>query len=70
MTIDEFIERVSTYPRDAHLTGYVEEGTDRIGVLVVWNVRDQIRTVFIETKLLPADLRAARPKKAGEGGKS
>jgi hypothetical protein len=68
MTIDELTDRLSTYPRDAHITGYVEPDGKRPGLLVVWNNDGQIRTVFIETSLLPHDLQPASPKKAHAKG--
>lgn len=64
MTIDELFDRLSTYPRDAHITGCIEPGTDRAGLMVVWNDKDQIRTSFIETRVLPEGMTPARPKKA------
>ena len=34
VTIDELFDRLSTYPRDAHITGCIEPGTDRAGLMV------------------------------------
>lgn len=63
MTIDELSNRLSTYPRDAHVTGFVEPETGRVGLLVVWENMDRVRTVFVETPL-KGGMHPAPPKKA------
>lgn len=64
MTIDELTERLMSYPRDARVTGYIEQDSGRAGLLVMWTAEERIRTAFIETALFPPGAEPAPPKRA------
>lgn len=66
MTIDELFEQLKTYPRDAHVTGFIDHsgGERKLGILVLWQVGEHVRTNFIRTDLLSRAISPAPPKKA------